>query len=90
MLYFGYMKSARDLWPGWAEFLQKRGMGGLAAWWLEAAGPLHVITAQLLHAGEPFFSENQRYGVQELAATLDDPDQTQALAEILRGQTRRC
>jgi hypothetical protein len=38
----------RAYWPGWAEFLRRHGLENLAAWALEAAGPLAVLSAQAL------------------------------------------
>jgi hypothetical protein len=45
----------RAYWPGWAEFLRRHGLESLAAWALEAAGPLAVLGAQALYFGGPLF-----------------------------------
>ncbi len=47
------VSETRSAWHGWAEFLHRHGLEKLAAWVLEAAGPLTVLGAQALYIGWP-------------------------------------
>jgi hypothetical protein len=75
----------RSAWPAWAEFLRRRGLDGLAAFALEAAGPLTVLGAQALYLTGPLlrpaFSDNQR---DALADLLEDRQEALAFAAFLR------
>jgi hypothetical protein len=75
----------RSSWPAWADFLRQRGLEGLVAWLLEAAGPLTILGAQALHFGEPFLRPaipvNQ---LEELAHLLEETDEGQAFVSYLR------
>ncbi len=75
----------RTSWLAWAEFLRCRGLEGLAAWALEAAGPLTVIGAQVLYLGgpllRPVFSNEQ---IEALAGLLEDHREALAFAAFLR------
>jgi len=71
--------------PAWADFLRRLGLENLAAWALEAAGPLTVLGAQALYLGAPLlhpaFSDTQ---VGALAHLLEDDEEAQAFASFLR------
>jgi hypothetical protein len=75
----------RASWSAWADFLRRLGLENLAAWALEAAGPLTLLGAQALYLGEPLlhpaFSNAQ---VNALAHLLEDGQETQAFAAFLR------
>jgi hypothetical protein len=75
----------RALWPSWADFLRRLGLENLAAWALEAAGPLTALSAQALYLGEPFlrpaFSNAQ---VGALARLLEDDEEARAFLAFLR------
>ncbi|PIZ24984.1 MAG: hypothetical protein COY47_08480 [Chloroflexi bacterium CG_4_10_14_0_8_um_filter_57_5] len=75
----------RALWLSWADFLRRLGLENLAAWALEAAGPLTVLGAQALYLGAPLlrpaFSDAQ---VGALAHLLEDDEETRAFAAFLR------
>ena len=75
----------RVSWPVWADFLRRRGLENLAAWALEAAGPLTLLGAQALYFGGPLmrpaFSSAQ---LNALAHLLEDGEETQAFAAFLR------
>ncbi|MFH2103975.1 MAG: hypothetical protein ABIJ39_11545 [Chloroflexota bacterium] len=79
------LPESRASWPSWADFLQRRGLAHLAAWILEAAGPLTTIGAQLLYFGEPLlrpsFSHTQ---VDRLADLLADDNELRAFVTFLR------
>ena len=75
---------ARASWPKWIEFLRRRKLEGLAAWALEAAGPLTVFGAQVLYIGGPLlrpeFSNGQ---LDALASLLEEKSEAQAFAAFL-------
>ncbi|MBA4379827.1 MAG: hypothetical protein C0393_03945 [Anaerolinea sp.] len=75
----------RASWPVWADFLRRRGLENLAAWALEAAGPLTLLGAQALYIGGPLlrpaFSNAK---LNALAHLLEDGEETRAFAAFLR------
>jgi len=75
----------RSSWPVWAGFLRRHGLESLAAWALEAAGPLVVLGAQAIYFGgpllRPVFSNLQ---IDALAGMLEDHSETLAFAAFLR------
>jgi hypothetical protein len=75
----------RSAWLGWAEFLRRRGLENLAAFVLEAAGPLTVLGAQALYFSDPLLRPALT-GVQlnALAGLLEDRDEALAFAAFLR------
>jgi hypothetical protein len=82
------LTGTRSSWSLWADFLRQRKLEDLAAWALDAFGPLTVLGAELLHAGSPLlrpaFSTAQ---VDSLANLLEDPAEAQAFAAFLREGT---
>lgn len=75
----------RAPWPTWAEFLRTRGLEGLAAWALEAAGPLTVLGAQALYLGSPLMRPAlPKDQIEALAGLLEDPHEAQTFAMFLR------
>ena len=81
---------ARKAWPGWAGFLRRYGLEGMAAWLLEAAGPLSLLGAQVLYIGGPLlrpsFSDGQQVA---LASLFENRDEALAFASFLREETRQ-
>jgi hypothetical protein len=76
---------SRAPWPQWAEFLRRRGLENLAAWALEAAGPLTVIGAQALYFGGPLLRPAlSNAQLNALASLLEDKDESNAFAAFLR------
>ena len=75
----------RTVWPRWADFLRRYGLEDMAAWMLEAGGPLTLLGAQALYLGVPFlrpvFAETQR---EALSSLLEDRDEALAFAAFLR------
>ena len=75
----------RASWPGWVGFLRRYRVEHLAAWALEAAGPLTVFGAQALYLGSPLlrpaFSNGQ---VEALANLLEDRNELEAFTALLR------
>ncbi len=79
------ISEAHASWPGWAEFLRRRGLENLAAWALEAAGPLTVIGAQALYLGGPLLRPVLSNSfIEALAGLLEDQSEAQAFAAFLR------
>jgi hypothetical protein len=73
---------SRSEWPQWAESLRRLKLDGLAAWCLEAAGPLTVLGAQAVYLTQPFLSGKK---LNTLALMLEEDEETQAFARYLRG-----
>jgi hypothetical protein len=67
----------------WAESLRRLKLDGLAAWFLEAAGPLTVLGAQVVYLTQPFAGGKQ---LSSLASMLEEDEETQAFARYLRGE----
>jgi hypothetical protein len=79
------ISEARASWPGWADFLRRRGLESFAAWALEAAGPLTVLGAQALYLGGPLLRPAlSNRSIEALASLLEDHSETQAFAAFLR------
>lgn len=74
---------SRSEWPQWAESLRRLKLDGLAAWCLEAAGPLTVLGAQAVYLTQPFLSGKN---LNTLALMLEEDEETQAFARYLRGE----
>ncbi len=75
----------RAYWPIWADFLRRRGLENLAAWVLEAAGPLTLLGAQALYFGEPLLRPAlSKTKINALAHLLEDGAETQAFTAFLR------
>jgi hypothetical protein len=82
------LPGAHTLWPAWAKSLRRLGLEGMAAWALEAAGPLTVLGAQVLYFGGPLLRPALSNGqVEALAGLLEDHDAVQAFAAFLREET---
>jgi hypothetical protein len=80
------MDSPRTYWPKWTESLRRLGLDGFAALFLEAGGPLHIISAQLLYMGQPFVTSQASGDISALANLLEQEDEAQAFAAMLKGQ----
>ncbi len=75
------MNVNHTFWPDWAHFLRRSGLAETAAALLEGAGPLSVLLAQLVYAGQPLF-DHERCGA--LAHLFEDPEEGQRFAAFLR------
>ena len=69
----------REYWPRWADTLQRYKLNALAASFLEAGGPLHLLGAQALYIVRPFFGED----ADALAHTLETTEEARAFASYL-------
>ena len=75
----------RACWPQWAEFLHRRSLENLAAWALEAAGPLAVLGAQALYIGGPLLRPAVSHQqLASLASLLENDDEAHAFVTFLR------
>ena len=74
---------SRSEWSKWAESLRRLKLDGLAAWFLEAAGPLTVLGAQVVYMTQPFLGGKN---LDSFACMLEEDEQTQAFARYLRGE----
>ena len=79
------LSEVRASWPGWADFLRRRGLENLAAWVLEAAGPLTVLGAQVLYLGGPLLRPSlSSEFIDAVAGLLENQGEAQAFAAFLR------
>ena len=79
------MKQNFQIWQNWAETLDRWGIKDLTATFLEALGPLNLLSAQIVYIGQPFLSTFfQKGNLNALADLLEDPQKTQAFIAVLR------
>jgi hypothetical protein len=79
------MQVDHTLWQRWAGFLQRWRIDGLAAFLLEAGGPLVLLAAQALYFGQPFFRQTMPdRNIQALVDLLENEEEGQAFAAFLR------
>jgi len=79
------ISEGHPLWSRWAQFLCNRGLENMAAWVLEAAGPLTALSAQLLYLGAPLLRPALTGGqLDALASLLENSDEALAFAAFLR------
>ena len=74
---------ARSDWSKWAESLRRLKLDGIAAWFLEAGGPVTILGAQALYMSQPFLGWKQ---MDSLAHMLEEDQEAQAFARYLRGE----
>lgn len=83
MLYCATMDGEGMTSERFAHQLKRAGMGKLAAFLLDAAGPLTLFGAQALFMVEPLFGDfNSPIG--DFARLLEDPEQLSELVKYLR------
>ncbi len=71
----------RSEWSTWAESLRRFKLDGLAAWLLEAGGPLTILGAQAVYLGQPFLGGKK---LDSFARMLEEEEETHAFARYLR------
>ena len=78
------MDTPRAYWPIWMDALQKQDLAALAVWFLEAAGPLNILGAQLLYVGQPFVSSATGQSMRALANLLEQEEESGAFIALLK------
>lgn len=79
------MDTNHHIWQVWTNNLHRWGLINLVASFLEAAGPLTLIGAQLVYIGQPILdSLVPARHLQALADVLEDDDQRQKFLTCLR------
>ena len=74
-----------QIWQTWAARLKGWGLQDFAASFLEAAGPIHLIGAQLVYVAQPLLgSVLPSEHLDSLASLLEEPEQTKAFISYLR------
>ncbi len=66
--------------------LRRQGLAGLAGFVLEAAGPLNIVGAQLIYAGQPLLPGAREGAWGALAQMLEEEDETRAFTALLKGK----
>ena len=65
--------------------LQRWGINNIAAFLLEAGGPINVLAAQVIYLGQPFLTRDVSSShLQALADLIEDQDQARQFAAFLR------
>jgi hypothetical protein len=79
------VETSRQIWQIWAQTLHRWGLQDFAASFLEAAGPLTLLGAQVVYFGQPFFHGLDRQGhLKALAGMLESTTETAAFITLLR------
>ncbi|HVN15322.1 MAG TPA: hypothetical protein VMT73_06245 [Anaerolineales bacterium] len=71
----------REDWPRWVALLQRYHLNHFAAWMLEAAGPLALLSAQALYFGRSFLGTER---ADSLARMLENESETRAFIGFLQ------
>jgi len=81
------MVAKPHIWRGWASFLHRWGLHQLVASWLELAGPLNILGAQLIYLSQPFLSVFiHQDALKDLAQVLEQPEEVKKLVHFLRNE----
>lgn len=80
------MDSTQAHWPAWMDTLRRQKLDGLVIWLLEAAAPLHLVTAQLLYIGQPLASPQAGSQMNAIARLLEQSEEARIFAAYLKGQ----
>jgi hypothetical protein len=79
------MSADHPFWEIWTKTLRRWGIQALAASFLEAAGPLTMLGAQMVYLSQPVLSSIMPRGhLDALATMLDNPAETQQFIVFLR------
>ena len=74
---------SQPAWSQWVDSLRRLKLDGFVAWILEAGAPLTVLGAQAIYISQPFLGGERTNAI---AHMLEDENETQAFARILRGE----
>ena len=75
----------RALWSKWAQHLQRWGIDEPVAVFMESAGPLTILFAQVIYVGQPFLDwamPNERW--EALASLLESREERRSFIRFLR------
>jgi len=79
------MSIDRASWQDWAQFLHHHDLQRPVALFLEAAGPLNLLMAQLIYLGSPLLTTGRLTGqLQNFAELLEDPSEARNFAAYLK------
>jgi hypothetical protein len=79
------MQTEHPYWAKWAFFLQRWGLGNMAAFFLDAGGPVRILAAQAIYIGQPFLQQAVSEGnLEALANMLEDQELAREFAAVLR------
>lgn len=83
------MDTNHHIWRVWSSNLHRWGLQSLVASFLEAAGPLAMIGAQVVYVGQPILRDFiPAAQLSALAIMLEDNDQRDAFINCLRKGTQ--
>lgn len=75
----------RAQWEHWARFLQRWGLGRTVSLFLDAAGPLSILAAQMIYLSQPFTGQSSAW--QNFARLLENKEESRSFAAFLREET---
>ena len=79
------MKKNHHIWRVWVKALHRWGVDNLVASFLEAAGPLTMIGAQVIYIGQPFLGSFLPVEhLKVLAVVLEQDDEREAFVNFVR------
>jgi hypothetical protein len=82
------MDTNHHIWRVWANALHRWGLENLVASFLEAAGPLTLIGAQMIYVGQPILNGIVPDGhLKALTSVLEDDGQREEFVACLREET---
>ncbi len=82
------MQKDRSFWPEWAHILHQWGLSETVAALLDAAGPLNMILAQFVFAGQPFLGQVvAKERLTALAGLFEDQEETRSFAAYIREES---
>lgn len=82
------MQKDRSYWPEWARFLQQWGLDDIVAAMLEAAGPVNLLLAQLVYAGQPILRKMvPGDSLDALTILIEDQGESRSFAAFLREES---
>ena len=85
LCYTVFMGSDQHIWRVWASFLQRWGIEDWVASFLEAAGPITILGAQVVYLSQPLLNHTiPEEHLSAMARVLEDSTHTRAFVEFLR------
>lgn len=75
----------RAQWENWARFLQRLGLRQPASIFLDAAGPLSILAAQVIYMSQPFTGQSNAWHA--FARLLENKEESRSFAAFLREET---